>query len=914
MKGGIASRLAIIFSLLLLVATATVGVLVFWGARQSLIEASTDRLAHTAETIEVRFFTRLEAIRKDVLFLAETPPVQGIVRAQAGPWINRRRKEEGRLDALTNHSDVEWSDQLTDIFSVFLENRPSCFRVALIGLAEGGRELVRVERRAGLPHRADGDELRQQGEQGYFTEAVNLPPENVYLSEIDLVDQAGEGLEPGVPMLRAAAPIYDADGRAFGILVVHVDFRHVLRTLTSLVDSDVSLYLANNRGDLLVHPDSARVFGSGRRPLMQGEFPRIASWFGASGAALQHTALETDAPILAYFQRIAFNSEADPHYLVLGATSPRDRILAGVTRVRNRSVLITVLFALWGIVLALVFSRYLTRPLRQVTQAISRFGGDERPMELPVSRQDEIGVLARAFDTMARQIQAQIQELEDKARRQRIILETSAEGIIVTDAQGRIETFNRAAELIFGYRAEQVAGLPVNLLIFNLEPEGRTNGQAPTPDEDRWRLGHGQEVTGRRKDGSTFPLSLALSSFELGGEKKFAGFVQDITRRKQYEETLRQAKLTAEAASKAKSAFLANMSHEIRTPLTGIIGFASLLARQVSGKHRKYARLIESSGERLKETLNSVLDLAKLEANKMEVDLVALDVSDEVQAVVQLFQGQAQQKDLTLSHQAAPAARDARARLDRGAFSSILHNLIGNAIKFTSEGGVFVSVEADDERVYVRVQDTGVGIDPDFMPYLFDVFRQESTGLSRTHEGSGLGLSITQRLVRLLEGEIGVESQKGKGSTFTVSFPRHRPEAAEEPPEEAAAPALRLDDLPRQKVLLVEDNEHTQYLIESLLEDAFSVTVVADAEQALLEAFRTEFDMVLLDINLGEGPNGADVLRELRAMPAYRTVPIAAVTAYALPGDRERFLEMGFSAYLSKPFNAEELLALTARL
>ncbi len=912
MKGGIASRLAIIFSLLVLVATATVGFLVFWEARQALIAASTDRLKHTAETVEVRFNASLEAIGKDVLFLAETPPVPGLVRAQRGPLVSRR---DGRWDQRTNHSEREWREQLVEIFDVFLQNRASYLRISYIGLANGGRELVRIERQDSETFAVPTDSLRQRGDRSYFTEAVNLPAGVVFLSEIEYAPDPRAPGEPVIPMLRAATPVYDEDGQAFGILLIDVDFRPELRTLQVLTDPDISLYLANNRGEILLPPDTARAAGG--PGLLQVVFPEIQPWFGptASGRPANRSLLETDAPSLAYFERVPFYREDGPRFLVLAATAPRAHILAGVTRVRSRSALITVLFALWGIVLALVFSRYLTRPLRQVTRAISRFGRDDTPqLDLPVRRPDEIGVLARTFDIMARQIQVQIHELEDKARRQRIILETSAEGIIVTDARGIIETFNRAAERMFGYQAEEVLGRNVNGLVFSTEPEQRRNGQAPDLEDSQWSLGHGQEVTGRRQDGSTFPLSLALSSFDLAGEKKFAGFLQDITKRKQHEYTLREAKLSAEAANRAKSAFLANMSHEIRTPLTGIIGFASLLARQAAGKHRKYARLIESSGERLKETLNSVLDLAKLEANRVEVERDVLPVQDEVRAAVQLFQVSADDNGLDLRFETTPAGEQAAARLDRGAFGSILHNLIGNALKFTPEGYVAVRVDADADRVYVHVEDSGVGIDSSFIPHLFDVFRQESTGLSRTHEGSGLGLSITQRLAHLLDGEISVASEKGQGSTFTVSFPRVEQAPGEVTDDETEAPSEPVLGRRKARVLLVEDNEHTQYLIESLLEDTFSLTVVDNAEEALLEAFRTEFDMVLMDINLGQGPNGADVLRELRAMPTYRDVPIAAITAYALPGDRERFLEMGFSAYLSKPFNADELLSLTARM
>ena len=920
MKGGIGGRLAIIFSMLVMVATATVGFLVFWGARQALIDSSSERLAHTGETIGVRLEASLEAISKDILFLAETPPVTGIVRAFAGPYLSY--EDGGFLDEETNHTDAEWRAQLAETFTVFLQNRPSYFRARYIGLVNDGREIVRVERKDGHLFITPTEDLTQSGQHAFFTEAVNRQRGDVYFSEIDL-SQNGEGdLAAQTPTLRVATPVRDADGEPFGILEIDVDFSYVLNAFRPLINEDESLYLANNRGALLlVQPDSlAGQVGASR---LQDLFPQIASWFAGEPAPPEPESEASQASVIAHRGRLSFNSDLDPRYLAFVITSPREAILAGVRKVRTWSILITGVFALWGIALALFFSRYLTRPIRRITRALSRFGQDDEPpiVDLSMKRHDEIGVLARAYDTMARQIEMQIEELEDKARRQRIILETSAEGIIVTDAQGRIETFNRAAQRIFGYSAEEVIGQNVNLLVFRDDYDPGTNGQASYEDTGRWQMtGNGHEVTGRRKNGETFPLSLSLSSFDLGGEKKYAGFLQDITRRKQYEQTLHEAKLSAEAANKAKSAFLANMSHEIRTPLTGIIGFASLLARQVSGKHRKYARLIESSGVRLKETLNSVLDLAKLEAKRVEVQLGLLQVSTEAQEVVQFFQTQAQHKNLSLAFRVEPGAEDACARLDRGAFSSILHNLIGNAIKFTDEGGVIVSVEADAAQVRIHVEDSGVGIDPSFMPHLFDVFRQESTGLSRSHEGSGLGLSITQRLVHLMDGEIAVESEKGEGSTFTVSFPLANTEAR--PGQEVlgvdearkAQSSKLLSGQVKPRVLLVEDNENTQFLIENLLEDTYALTVVSNAEDALLEAFNTEFDLVLMDINLGEGANGADVLRELRAMPTYSNVPIAALTAYALPGDKERFLEMGFSAYLSKPFNAEELLTLAGQM
>src|SRR5690606_6145451 len=220
---------------------------------------------------------------------------------------------------------------------------------------------------------------------------------------------------------------------------------------------------------------------------------------------------------------------------------------------------------------------------------------------------------------------------------------------------------------------------------------------------------------------------------------------QDVTEHKRFEGELIAAREEAEEMARLKSAFLANMSHEIRTPLTGILGYAGLLAEEVEGEHREFVQFIERSGRRLLDTLNSVLELARLEANGVEPDLEVLDVRAEAEHAVRLLTPLAEQRGLAFTLHAPDD--DARARLDRTCFGRILTNLIGNAIKLTDEGRVDVEVVVEPADVVLRVRDSGVGIDPAFLPYLFDEFRQETAGQDRSHEGSGLGLAITKRLV-----------------------------------------------------------------------------------------------------------------------------------------------------------------------
>lgn len=348
-----------------------------------------------------------------------------------------------------------------------------------------------------------------------------------------------------------------------------------------------------------------------------------------------------------------------------------------------------------------------------------------------------------------------------------------------------------------------------------------------------------------------------------------------------------------------KSAYLTSMSHEIRTLLTGIVGLSEHLVEEVPEGLRGIVDLMNKNSHRLLHTLNSVLDLAQMESGVLKLHPEWLSVSTELVEAAEVFRPRAMAKGLYLH--VKPSSLPVLAEVDRGVLTRVLNNLIGNAIKFTQRGGVTVSVKREAGEVVLTVADTGIGIEPHFLPHLFEEFRQEASARPQ-REGSGLGLAITRRLVEHLHGKIFVESEAHKGTTFTIRFPATG----------SAGGTARIEETEvgsgRSRILVVEDNEETRMVLQLLLSRDFEVEIAATGEAALGLTRWTRFDLVICDISLGDGISGFDVLEQLRANPDYEHVPIIALTAHALPSDEERFLGAGFDRYVRKPFSRADLL------
>ena len=407
---------------------------------------------------------------------------------------------------------------------------------------------------------------------------------------------------------------------------------------------------------------------------------------------------------------------------------------------------------------------------------------------------------------------------------------------------------------------------------------------------------------------------------EAGQTVAWAVISQDLTARKRLENDLQKSKDAAEDASRAKSEFLANMSHEIRTPLNGMFGMLQILqTTALSAEQSEYVAIALDSGQNLLTVLSDILDLSRIEANRMTLVNEPFSVAQTLQGVVGIFLKEAGKKGLRLTHKLEGDVPEI-VRGDEGRLRQVLFNLAGNAVKFTERGEIAIHAAALPDReegehlqLAFTVEDTGIGIPEDRQEEIFDAFTQAEGSYSRRYGGSGLGLAIVKRLVALMDGHIELHSEENQGTRvhFTVRV-ETVPDTAEMKLQ--AEPAIT--PLQPCRILIVEDEPVNRLALKRLLQKRGHSATTANDGQECLDALETEtFDLIFMDIQM-PGMDGMEATRRIRALPDPQKagLPIVALTAHAMKGDEEKFLGAGMDAYLSKPVNMEELVRILERL
>jgi PAS domain S-box-containing protein len=521
-------------------------------------------------------------------------------------------------------------------------------------------------------------------------------------------------------------------------------------------------------------------------------------------------------------------------------------------------------------------------------------------------------------------------ELQARTSYLNSLMENSPLGIIVLDRNHNVELTNPAFQKLF---LHDPTGRHIDDAFITSEQSATVSAQVHAG-----RPFHGV-VQRRRQDGKVLDLDLHAVPLMVDGVRKGAlGIYTDISEQiktslaaREHAESLRRlvaelsaAKDAAETANRTKSEFLANMSHEIRTPMNGIIGMTELtLDSELTPEQRESLNLMKTSATSLLSLINDILDFSKIEAGKLDIESVAFGLRHTLQETVKVLGLRAHQKGLRLSCEISPELPDAVIG-DPTRLTQVVVNLVGNALKFTSKGEIIVRVANDSEDAgqpvfHFSVAATGIGISADKQKLIFEAFIQSDSSTTRKYGGTGLGLSISSQLVALMGGTIWVESQPGQGSTFHFKVRLGLQKLAARDKTTVNRPAV--PHLPGEgqrhfMILLAEDNLVNQKVAVRLLEKKGHTVVVAESGKKALDLWRQQpFDLILMDVQMPEmdGFEATAIIREQEKSGA-KHLPIIAMTAHAMVGDRERCLAAGMDDYVSKPISAVELFAALERL
>ena len=544
----------------------------------------------------------------------------------------------------------------------------------------------------------------------------------------------------------------------------------------------------------------------------------------------------------------------------------------------------------------------------------------EKPFEVSATRQR----LATHLERLA--LRAQIRQEIDKLDK---MVASIPDAVISADPQHRIVTWNVAAERIFGLPAAAALGQALDAFVpeaaavidrARQRPDGAAQDAGALPGTTP------QQTTALGADGRALQVEMNISEWVQDGQTYFTLIVRDVSERLRLVEELKIAKEEAERASQAKSTFLANMSHEIRTPMNAVLGLTHLALRQATDERgRDYLERIQQSAQHLLGIIDDILDFSKIEADKLSLEHIGFSLAAVLENFSNLIVDKATAKGLKLGIDIAPDVPDALVG-DPLRLGQILINYGNNAVKFTERGEIHVRVEVlarGEHDVVLRcaVRDTGIGLSEEHRQRLFQSFHQADPSTSRQYGGTGLGLAIAARLADMMGGQVGVDSRLGEGSTFwftarfgldaTVALP---PDGAGLPtPDGGESLGLAAQGGRSLRVLVVDDNEVNLLIAGEMLSHAgVEVHTAEDGAQALQRLQAEPFDLVFMDMQMPV-MDGLEATRRIRALTDKPRVPIVAMTANALPADRERCLQAGMDDVITKPIDPDRLVSVLRR-
>jgi len=591
---------------------------------------------------------------------------------------------------------------------------------------------------------------------------------------------------------------------------------------------------------------------------------------------------------------------------------------------QNQLVLMLIgIMGLFFLVSLISIQKILYLPLKQLEKAANKLSRGSFQVELPAPRNDELGELTRAFDTMRTELEASLKRIQSDEERQRVIIETIGDGLLIVDARGVILSANNAVTRILGYSTDELKGQSLEMILPNnirKQHFGLMQKMLISQDLHSKVIGNTRPLRAQCKDGKEVDISLNVGEFEINGEKQYSTVFRDVTEENKVNKELVKARAEAEKANQAKSEFLANMSHEIRTPMNAILGMSYLaLTSNLDAHNRNYIEKVYRSAESLLRIINDILDYSKIEAKHLELESVNFQIEEVLDNIVNLLALKAEEKNIELlfhfQNEIPRALIGDPLRLEQ-----ILINLGSNAIKFTDAGGdILIDIKClkkskQEVSLQFSVIDTGIGMTSEQVKTLFKPFVQADTSITRKYGGTGLGLSISQHLVELMDGKIWIESTPGQGSAFHFIVKLQCQEEHDSPAEPEDI-SLSFSDKPlaETRALVVDDNANARDIMSEMLR---TLSIQVSCVSSGIEAIKTfmnsvkekPFDLIFMDWHMPE-LDGVETIRKIQELTDKENAPaIIMVTALARNDALNAAEDIHLKALLTKPVTPSSLL------
>lgn len=887
MNFSIRYKISLLTISLVVITSVSIAIVYFNKVNTVLTENTMQQLGREISHESKRLTTKTNNVKKDTIYLARMPSVAAYIKKPGIP-----EKQNIQLS-----------------FANLMEVEPDYLQIRYID--KNGQEKIRVERDNNKIIVLTDDKLQDKSNSSYFQDLMETAHDKIYFSAINLNRENNKISLPHTPVIRAGTPLFNADGQLAGAIIINLDFGAELSRLKNDYSTmGETIYITDNQGGYLLHPESHKAFGTdlGHRYRVQEDFPHAAALFLNDRNLQQQTLLPHEhIKDAIMFVKLQLDNSNPERYITIGISKDYQAILISQYRLLAESSFYVIVLIIFSTLLTLWFSGRLTKPLQIIAQAINKFSQGQTNISLPVNRSDELGVLARNFDAMFNSVKKAQHDLEhmNDSLEQQVKQRTSELSRFKTTLDKTLDCVfmfnpvdfnffyvNDGAIKQVGYSYDEL----LSMKAYDIKPlyskQQFIELVAPMIAGDVQTVNF--ETQHQHKDGSIIPVEVFLQYINPENEQpRFVAIVRDITERKKID--------------RMKNEFISTVSHELRTPLTSIRGSLGLLVGGAAGdlepQGKSLLQIAHKNTERLLLLINDILDISKIESGKMEFNYKEIDLRHFLQQAIEANTDYGTQYHVDFK--IADCPDNATIFADEDRMLQVMNNLMSNAAKFSPEHStVFLSAERINNSLRISVKDHGKGIPEEFRKTIFDRFVQADSSDTRQAGGTGLGLNITQAIIKKHNGQIDFHNEPGKGTTFYFDLPSSQKSSQQLNTQSA------YKQLTSKQILICEDDPDIAQLLRMVFaQNGYASDIAYSAQQTRELLAHNKYHALTLDIMLPE-ESGITLFEEIRANPATQNLPIIVISAIADEAKKQlNGGAIGVVDWITKPIDQQRLIA-----